>query len=469
MGELSWKLNEVQKKLKARVDNDTTKTSVVVVSRRTGKTYWLIIEALMQCLRQPGSVVKFVFPKQKDAKTNIKPLMRMITEDCPEHLKPKYNTQDKIYTFHNDSEIQLAGCDNGNIEGIRGGFAHLCIVDEAGFCDDLKYAIRSVLSPTIRTTKGRIIMASTPSKSPDHEFVTDFMIPYKASGRLEIFTIYDNPNFDEEDIKDIIADYPMGVEDSDFKREYLCEIAVDQERAIFPEFQKNKDNIIFKEGDIETPPCRDFYVSFDVGFRDLTAGLFGYYDFKKGCLVILDELILNGPEMTTDRLAKDIKHMEELRFFDKSLNQPIKPYMRVMDNALSLINDLTRLHNIYFIPTKKDNKEAQVNNARIWLIQGRLKVHERCKHLLYHLEYGQWDKKRVKFSHLSDSPCKTIKGGHVDTLDSLVYLIRNVNENKNPYPSDFGSMRGPNVFNSPRKKSEDGTIKDLVNRILNRK
>jgi hypothetical protein len=181
MGELTWKLNDVQKKLKAKVDNDTTKTSVVVVSRRTGKTFWLCTEALSQCLKHPNSIVKFLFPKQKDAKINIQPLMREIMEDCPEHLKPRFNTQDKIFYFdHNGSQIQLAGSDNGNIESIRGGKAHLCIVDEAGFCSDLKYAIRSVLSPTIRTTGGKIIMASTPSKSPDHEFVSEFMLPYKA-------------------------------------------------------------------------------------------------------------------------------------------------------------------------------------------------------------------------------------------------------------------------------------------------
>jgi phage terminase large subunit GpA-like protein len=76
-GELSWKLNKVQKELKNTVDNDDTKTSVVVVSRRTGKTYWLVIEALMQCIKHPNSVVKFLFPKSKDAKTNIIPIMRL--------------------------------------------------------------------------------------------------------------------------------------------------------------------------------------------------------------------------------------------------------------------------------------------------------------------------------------------------------------------------------------------------------
>ena len=120
IGELYWKLNDVQRQIKETVDTDTTKTSVVVVSRRTGKTWWLVIEALMQCLKQPDSVVKFLFPQQRDAKTNILPLMRAITEDCPAELKPVFNSQDKTFNFPNGSQIQLAGSNSNNIENIRG-------------------------------------------------------------------------------------------------------------------------------------------------------------------------------------------------------------------------------------------------------------------------------------------------------------------------------------------------------------
>jgi PBSX family phage terminase large subunit len=466
MGELSWKLNSVQKKLKEKVDNDLSKTSVVVVSRRTGKTWWLITEALMQCLKTPNSVVKFLFPQQKDAKTNIQPLMRMITEDCPEHLKPKFNTQDKIYYFHNGSQIQLAGSNGGNVENIRGGFAHLCIVDEAGFCDDLKYAIRSVLSPTIRTTGGRIIMASTPSKSPDHEFVTEFMVPYKASNRLEVFTIYDNPNFNEQIIQEIIEDYPLGEKDPDFMREYLCEVAIDTDKAIAPEFALNKEKCIVS--DIEIPDYCDFYVGADIGYRDLTVLLFGFYNFKEATLYIMDEYVINGPEMTTDRLAKDIKHKEKVNFYKNNIEIP--PYMRVMDVDLKLINDLNQLHNISFIPTKKDNREGAINEMRMWLAKGRVKIHEKCRHLIYHLEYGQWDNKRTGFKRLNDSPDKTIQGGHVDAIPALYYLIRNIHTYRNPFPNDHGLNMGENTHVSEKwKKNNKSRAQSIMGAIFGKR
>jgi len=376
MGELTYKLNNVQRELKDIFDNDVTKTSVVVVSRRTGKTYWLVIEAIMQCLKKPNAVVKFLFPQQKDAKTNILPLVRMITEDCPEHLQPIFNSQDKIFNFSNGSQIQLAGSNSGNAESLRGGFADLCIIDEAGFVTDLKYSIRSILSPTIRTTGGRIIMASTPSPDPSHEFITEFMIPYKATGRLKVFTIYDNPNFTPEIIQEIIDDDPLGVESPDFKREYMCEITVDNESTICSEFIHNKDTIVFSnEDEMNTPEYLDFYVGADIGYRDLTVMLFGYYDFKSAQLIILSELVMNGPDMTTEALASEISKLEQIYFIEEG--QPVSPYLRIMDNDLKLINDLRQLHSIDFIPTKKDNKEGAINNMKIWMNQGRVKIHER--------------------------------------------------------------------------------------------
>jgi PBSX family phage terminase large subunit len=418
-------------------------------------------------LSQPNSIVKFIFPKQKDAKTNIQPLMRELLEDCPKHLHPKFNTQDKIYHFqHNGSQIQLAGSDNGNVESIRGGKAHLCIVDEAGFVSDLKYAIRSVLSPTIRTTGGRIILASTPSKSPDHEFVTDFIIPYMAAERLEIFTIYDNPNFDEDIIKEIIEDYPNGVEDPDFKREYLCQVSIDADKAVCPEFFKNKDSIVIS--DFEMPDYRDFYVGADIGFKDLTVMLFGFYNFKEACLYITDELVMNGPEMTTDRLAREIRNKEKINFFHK--DNEINPYLRVMDVDLKLINDLQHMHKITFIPTKKDNKEGAINEMRMWMNNGKIKIHEKCKHLMYHLEFGQWDNQRKDFKRLADSPDKTIRGGHVDAIPALYYLVRNVQTSKNPFPFGYGLEINQNTFVSPKMKHENASqAVDFMRKVLNLK
>ena len=468
MGELSWILTDVQKKMKAHIFGDITRTSVVVCGRRTGKTWLLVVLALEQCLSKPDSIVKFLLPKQKDAKTVIKPLMREILETCPQHLRPKYNSQDKIYHFeHNGSEIHLGGSDL-SAESLRGTRAELVLIDEAGFVNDLKYTIRSILSPTIRTTRGRMIMASTPSRDAQHEFIQYYMNPYKAAGRLQIYTIHDNPHFNEEIRQEILDEYPMGEEDPDYRREYMCEVIVDEETTICPEFHRVKNDIIVTDDDINLPDYRDFYVGFDPGFKDLSALLFGYYDFMEGCLYILDEHCVNGNLMRTDILADDIKKKEELRFFDPKKNEKCKPYLRVMDINLGLQQDLQQLHGILFMSTKKDNKDGAINEMRMWIGQKRVKIHERCKHLIYHLEFGQWNDRKSDFKRLPDTPDKTIKGGHVDTIPALYYLIRNIQTTKNPFPWNYKVDINANTHVSEKwKKKNTSEGLDFMRSIFN--
>ncbi len=468
LGELTWLLTDIQREMKESVFDDVTRTSVIVCSRRLGKTFLLVVLALEQCLKQENSIVKFLLPKQRDVKTIIKPLLREITETCPEHLRPIYNTQDKIFYFpHNNSEIHLAGADI-SAESLRGTRADLVLLDESGFIRDLLYTIRSILSPTIRTTRGRMIMASTPSRDPQHEFVQHFMNPYQATGRLKIYTIYQNPNFTKEIVDEIIAEYPNGVDDPDFRREYLCEVFVDEETTICAEFSKNKESIVID--DYEVPEYRDFYVGFDPGFRDLSALLFCYYDFKKATLFIMDEYIVSGKEMRTDLLAKGIKSKEEMRFFDPKVNENVPAYLRVMDINLGLQQDLQILHDLSFISTKKDNKDGAINEMKIWMAQGRIKIHERCKHLIYHLEFGQWNDKRTDFKRLADTPDKTVRGGHVDTIPALYYLIRNIHTYRNPFPNDYGFKQTENTHETRlRRETKAGQSVELMRKIMNLK
>lgn len=465
MGELSWKLKGKQKDIYDNIVNAIDDVITILVSRRFGKSFVNCLRAVEVCLKTPDAIVKYACPKQKMVSTIIKPIMRLILKDCPDHLKPEWKSQDKVYLFPNGSEIQVAGTDHGNAENLRGGYANLLICDEAGFMDDLDYVIKSILLPTTDTTDGKLILTSTPNfKDPQHEFHEEYVFPAEAEGKLTKYTIYDSPMLTEAKIQKIIDRYPGGIDNPKFRCEYLCEIPRTTENTVIPEFSLTKEQNIIS--DIEMPHHFDGYVSGDVGFRDLTVMLFGYYDFMNAQLVIIDELVMNGPEMTTDELAKRIKEKEELRLFNTELNMPVAPYLRIMDNDLKLINDLARLHNMYFAATKKDNKEAQINQVRLWVQQGKIKIHERCKHLIYHIENAQWDKNRKGFLHLKDSLTGEIRGGHCDALDALIYLVRNVNEARNPFPEDFNEMKGPNVFKSPTKR-KDSKLQELVNTIMN--
>lgn len=426
------------------VDNET---SLYLLSNGliTHNSFFLSVLAIETCLKTPNVIVKFIAPKTKDIKRIIAPLMKEILQDCPKDLKPSFKIHDNTYNFANGSEIQLAGTDNGHAESIRGNKAHLCIIDEAGFCDDLDYIVNSILIPTTTTTHGKIIMASTPSRSPDHDFMT-FMKEAELENRFIKKTIYDNPRLTEDDINRL-AEALGGKESVDFRREYLVEKIVAEDDAVIPEFTKDLQSRVVKEW--AKPPYFDAYVGMDIGAKDLTAVLFGYYDFIHGKIIIEDELIIKGSKMLTDELAEKIHQKEMQLWTHKVSGEKIEPYLRIADNNnLILLNDLTAKHRLNFLPTSKDNKIAMLNSMRIMMRNEQIIIHPRCQTLIFHLESAIWNRSRDSYARSADK-------GHYDAVDALLYLTRNVILQKNPYPPDYHyNFKDPNqVFRAEEKKN----------------
>jgi hypothetical protein len=462
-GVLDWKLTAPQKLIKKGILEDVSKISVVMCSRRLGKSYLALTMCIEKCLETPNSIVKYVFPKQKAAKKNIIPLMKEILDDCPKDIKPVFMAADLLYKFHNGSELQMAGSDNNNIENIRGGNSSLNIVDEAGFCDDLTYGVRSVLGPTTKLTKGRTILVSTPSRHENHEFIQDWVLKYQAEDRIRVFSIYDNPQFTEAIIKDALDDYPEGEKDPGFRREYMCEVIRSADTCIIPSFNSEKEKIIVTDQYVR-PTFYDSYVSMDIGGSDLTAVLFGYYDYLNATTVIEDELIF-GKEVNTKSVAEKIKEKELELWMNPIDHSPIAPYLRISDNNnLIMLTDLQRDHGIIFIPTRKDNREAAINSLDVAVSQEKIIIHPRCTHTIYHMKFAQWNNLRTKFKQLKDSPSGKIKGGHADALAALIYFHRNIIKSKNPYPHNYGTLHGSNVHTPSNfiSQSDDNSVKSWL-------
>lgn len=446
-GILSYKLHKAQQEIYDFVEQSKDKTVVISSSRRLGKSFLLCLYAIEQCLKKDNVVVKYVAPQQQMIKTILRPIMREVLKDCPPELRPDYKTNDKLYRFPNGSEIQLAGTDSGHAESLRGGSSDLCIVDEAGFCSDLQYIVQSILIPTTTTTEGKIILSSTPPKTPDHEFVA-FIREAEHKGTLMKKVIYDNPLITPTQINDIIRafEHVGGINSVEFRREYLCEIIVDQDEAIVPEFNDALQKEIIS--DWKRPPRFDVYTAMDLGFKDLTVVLFAYYDFRNSKLIIEDELVMKGVKMTTDVLASSIKNKEATLWVNKLTNDIQKPLLRISDNNLIVLNDLQRLHNLSFMPTSKDHKDAALNNMRMYLAQRKVVINPRCRTLILHLKNGTWNKARTTYD-------RSVDAGHYDAIDALMYLVRNVNWAKNPYPAGFDFVKDDTLFDYNQSLKED--------------
>jgi len=443
-GRLEWKLHPVQRKMLNSYITQNQEITTIACARRLGKSFMLCLLASEKCLQQPKSIVKYVCPTKKQVKTVIEPIMEEIFADCPPEIKPDFKYNDYMYVFPNGSQIQMAGTDNGHHESLRGGKSDLWIVDEAGFCDELQYVVNTILAPTTDTTGGRGILASTPSKTVDHDFIQFFLRPAEINEKLIKYTIYDNPLLSQAKIQEIIERYPLKEKDDEFRREYLCEVINNSKSMIIGEFTEEIQKEVIKE--VPRPPFFDAYASMDIGFKDLTVVLFGYWDFKNGLLVIEDELKQDGRTLLIPVFAKDILKKEETLWTSPLSGEYKPPYKRVADNNNPImLNQLSYDHNVLFIPTEKDNKDAYLNNVKTLIANKQLIIHPRCKTLIYHLQNGTWAKNGKDFARSPDA-------GHYDAIDSLIYLVRNLERQRNPYPPGYQMVSHENYFDPQYKK-----------------
>lgn len=416
-GELSFKLHKAQLEMRDaffNVKSDELKF-IINCSRQLGKSYFLCALAIEFALKNPDAQIKYAAPTQRMVKQIIRPHFRTLLKDCPDDIRPEWFAQESRYVFKNGSQIDIAGAEAGNADRLRGTRMHLGIVDEAGFCSDLAYLVQDVMLPMTLTTNGRIILASTPPKTPMHPFEKYWEQALKGGSCIRK-TIFDNPLLSEKKIKQYMRECG-GDHTTAWKREYLAEFIIDKESIVVPEFLDVQQDVV-KE--IERPKYFDAYVSLDPGYRDLTVALFGYWDFLNASLVIEDEFILS--KTRTDILADGIKDKERLLWNGQ------KPYFRVSDTELILIQDLSDLHGLQFHPTDKDNKLAQINELRVMVQAKRIIIHPRCKELISHLRNAVWD------DTTKDTFARIEGFGHFDAVDALVYMLRNVRRNHNPFP-----------------------------------
>lgn len=420
MGVLEWKLRPEQRLLKSEIDKPQYHLVVGNISRRWGKTFTLVTYCIEQALKKKQKI-RYGAAFLTDLEEFVIPAFELILEDCPRHLRPEYLSSRKVWKFPNGSEIKLVGLDK-NPSGLRGNAINIIVIDEAGFVSNLQYLYTSVIIPATAKQKNiKIVFISTPPPTPSHYF-TELIdkAQIQDNGYYLKLTIDDISDLDPEE-RQRLLDEVGGEHSTTARREFFCEIVVDTERAVIPEFTSAIETVTVK--DWQRPKFFDHYSALDVGFHDATAGLFAYLDFEQQKVVIEDELVLT--KATTDKIAHAIKAKEVGLYGEK------EPHKRVSDNDLRLIADLRAVHELYFRPTEKKDKEKAINKVRMLIANGQIIIHPRCVNLIRQLRSAIWNKARTSFD-------RDAINSHFDLVDALIYLIRSIDFSKNPVPTNYG-------------------------------
>jgi hypothetical protein len=446
-GALGYKVRDCQIDLYnmfAKIKKTRHKIGFFRTSRRFGKSFNFLNFAVERCLNEKNIIIPYAAPTIKHLKTVTTPIMEELTKDCPTELRPKFNRQDGVYYFPaTRSSILLGAAENGHAEKFRGIRAKYGLIDEAGVIKDLKPLVNDILMPTLMYDDGFLVASGTPPPTPDH-YYTDLVALCESHGTHIRKTIWENEALSNRDILEFSEalgceiDW-QGYNDSlskadaealilkattSYRRELLAEIVIDEHRAIIPEMTDERESQIVTEW--KRPEYYHTFVVGDLGFKDATAILFGYYDFLNAKIVIEDELIIHGP--SSSEIAEEIKKKEKALWGDKPV------FQRFADGDLIVLQDLSKNHGVWIGPVKKDVLEAQVNQLRLDLQNDMIRINPRCKTTVSHTKYGIWDKNRRAFDRSDDFY-------HFDALAALIYFVRHVNRTNNPWPRNHGASQ----------------------------
>lgn len=425
-GHISWILYPHQRpiynKIREVLDSDDPEMNSFVIdcSRQYGKSFTMFLIAIENCLRNPDHTVIFIGPLKSQVNEIINgKTFGTIFRTAPKELIPVI--KDSSLQFHNGSRIRLAGTDNRNYENLRGGSAHTIFLDEAGFMNDLVDGVLPTVEPMTKTTGGKVIYASTPPESLDHDYY-EVLRYHDECGLIATYTIWDDKTLTDKQLKKIISQC-RGRDTTKFKREYECQRIADSSRKVIPNYTKERC-----EASIVKPVRNEYrkywikYVVADWGGKDKTAVIFAHYDYHRRKIVIEDYLDLDGDRVTVSSIAERIigkvqtlwPDSEDIRYYCDNNNVIIQQEMNIKNK-------------LPFVATTKGRLEGMVEKVKDWEFEDRIEYYRAAEFVAKAVLSAHWTKNRDEFA-------RSKIYGHYDHMASLVYLVRNIDETTNPVP-----------------------------------
>lgn len=402
-GNLSYKLHGNQKELYKAMRESTDKKTVILAARRFGKSYLSAVFATEEAIRNPDSRIILLAPDKNQAYSIYTPILKSISKDAPKNFIRPTKSEAKWHV--GSSELVFAGFDT-IAESLRGGGTILIIVDEAGFVnpDEFEYVTKSILYPMLQKTigkqQGRQVYISTPAKTPDHPF-NKLWETAKEEGKLQVYTIYDNPVLNPGDIEEIIKEQG-GADSIGFRREYLCENVRDTGGLIVPKFEMR--HIL---NDVASHPTK--WICGDIGgIRDKSVILVMGRNIIDGMMVILEEVVFE-PNTEIMEIGKTIRML--------TITHNVQPFHIWLDAHGQTLVDLHHMCGIMATLPPKQDRDGAIAALNAAFFRDEIFVSKNCEFTSKSLLNCMFNEKRTDF-------LRTEAYGHADAIMAAVYAYR---------------------------------------------
>jgi hypothetical protein len=147
----------------ANVTVDTSKNRAIIAPRRTGKSFWVGAELVVQCLLHPRSNCLYITLTKGSGRGILWGLLKQFNQEFD--IKAHFHNTNLIMTFRNGSVIAFVGADNqGELDKIRGQGFDLVMIDECKSYPPglFKELLKEVVGPALIDRMGRLCLVGTP-------------------------------------------------------------------------------------------------------------------------------------------------------------------------------------------------------------------------------------------------------------------------------------------------------------------
>lgn len=398
---------------------------VLLCSRRLGKSHLICAYLDYVARHLQGATLVYAAATEAGLRNFAGPIMDEVVR-ARGGTKPVWKASESMYVYpESGARIILVGCDEQRkVDRHRGLDADVVAVDEAAIIKNLSYCVNSVFLPMLIKNRGRMIVASSGAFTAEDDFA-QMCTQADSEGRLIKRTIWDATHLSREAIEDY-ARQVGGEDTATWKREMLCDFAIEETMAVIPEWEKAKDDVV---GDVELPPkWGDRYTVIDGGHVDMCVAMHGYVWWEKGMYVVTDETVNQGA--TAKHIAQSVQ--DDIRVISKRVGTPHSQKHRIYgDFPAQTIADL-REEGLDISMVAKDDRNASVASLRRAVGYRTLLIHPRCQVIRAHLGGATWAPNGKDFRRVRDPV--TGRGHHYDGLDAVRYFVDVADMRHDPYP-----------------------------------
>lgn len=425
---------------------------------KVGKSLAVVILALWWVATRPGSRAVITAPTFPQVKNILWRELRRWYPRIQARIRGGRIPLDPSTGIELDGGRQILGISTDapeNLAGLSGPFMMFIVDEGSGFPDDLYEAIhgnRAGGDDSSDTSDAKLVAISNPTQIQGWFYEAFLTGTYNLAPsndnadrrwRLLHISSLESPNVTGEGKKvpglatrawleeTLLEAGPEGEESNLYRVRVLGEFPIELALAVVPEFARNQAVLVCVR---KRPPYFIPVVVGDFGYVDLTAILFGYYDFQADLDIYEDELIFE--RKNSGQIVPAIRQKE------KELWPGTEP-RRFADVPEQMRADLASDHGMTFAPVYKAAGEvtglrplhAMVNRLRVRLGEHKALIHPRCEVLIAHLKFGVWNTARTQFRRPANKNDPDDLSGHFDALAAAVYFNGALPRSESPWPT----------------------------------